>query len=207
MTSKESASISSALENGLSFIGSSTSAIVSLGFFAALAYYRDALMVTFFLGAIGNAILGKILKRLLNQDRPTSDAPQPSDKGMPSSHAMSLGFIGTFTSLLLPPFGIPIACYVLISLYYRVRIKLHTTDQVLVGLGVGATNGAIWNSLSFGSFPLLPSIHFVEQFATHWMPDGGQFPLTFLIIPALVGATIVGSFERRIKGWLESKKE
>jgi dolichyldiphosphatase len=140
MTSKESASISSALENGLSFIGSSTSAIVSLGFFAALAYYRDALMVTFFLGAIGNAILGKILKRLLNQDRPTSDAPQPSDKGMPSSHAMSLGFIGTFTSLLLPPFGIPIACYVLISLYYRVRIKLHTTDQVLVGLGVGGRN-------------------------------------------------------------------
>jgi len=70
-----------------------------------------------------------------------------------------------------------------------------------------ATNGAIWNNLSFGSFPLLPSIHFVEQFATDWMPDGGQFPLTFLIIPALVGATIVGSFERRIKGWLESKKE
>eukprot|EP00978_Attheya_sp_CCMP212_P012133 scaffold30140_cov55-Attheya_sp.AAC.1 len=140
MTSKESASTSSALENGLSFIGSSTSAIVSLGFFAALAYYRDALMVTFFLGAIGNAILGKILKRLLNQDRPTSDAPQPSDKGMPSSHAMSLGFIGTFTSLLLPPFGIPIACYVLISVYYRVRMKLHTTDQVLVGLGVGGRN-------------------------------------------------------------------
>ena len=87
-------------------IGGSTSIVVSGSFFVALAYYRDALMITFFIGSIGNAVLGKVLKRILNQERPseldTVDMKlKPSDKGMPSSHAMSLGFIGTFTGLIV----------------------------------------------------------------------------------------------------------
>ena len=54
-----------------------------------------------FIGSILNAIVGKILKKILNHDRPAelelSDKVKlkPSDGGMPSSHAMSLSFIGT----------------------------------------------------------------------------------------------------------------
>eukprot|EP00957_Ditylum_brightwellii_P068003 5162984-Ditylum_brightwellii.AAC.1 len=101
-------SSSPALEKALFAIGKSTSSVVSLTFFAVLAYRRDAFIISFFIGAISNGIMSKVLKRVLNQDRPeelqlaTEIKLKPSDKGMPSSHAMSLGFIGTVTALSLP---------------------------------------------------------------------------------------------------------
>jgi hypothetical protein len=52
-------------------IGKSTSAVVAGTFYAVLAYKRDGLMVSFFIGAISNGILSKVLKKTFNQDRPT----------------------------------------------------------------------------------------------------------------------------------------
>ena len=81
-------------------IGSTTSMVVSLSFFSVLAYKRDAFMVTFFLGSILNGIMSKVLKTIINQERPVSTISttsitsqqhavyssviKPSDKGMPS---------------------------------------------------------------------------------------------------------------------------
>ena len=136
-------SVPPAIQGYLSLIGKSTSAAVALTFFAVLAYRRDALMVTFFIGAIGNGIAGKILKRLLDQDRPeelelNGDIKlKPGDKGMPSSHAMSLGFICTFTALGIPWTAVPLLIYVILSLYYRVKANLHTFEQIVVGLVFG----------------------------------------------------------------------
>ena len=116
----------------IEIIGKSTSTLVSLTFFCVLAWKRDALMMSFFVGAIGNAILSKVLKRLLDQARPEALAEassikvKPTDPGMPSSHAMSLGFIGMYTSLNLHFLSLPIAMYVIIALYYRVKINLHS---------------------------------------------------------------------------------
>lgn len=127
----------------LEYVGKSTSTLVSLSFFSVLAWKRDAFMLTFFIGAISNAILSKILKRVLDQSRPEAlvDAQsirvKPTDPGMPSSHAMSLGFIGTFTSLNLPPISIPMLIYIVIALYYRIKINLHSIEQVLVGIVLG----------------------------------------------------------------------
>ena len=123
-------------------IGKSTSAFVALTFFGILAWKRDALMFVFFTGAIGNAILSKVLKRIIDQSRPRELAHAnidviPKDPGMPSSHAMSLGFIGTFTSCNLPQLALPIMVYVVVSLFYRVKINLHSKEQVLVGLTLG----------------------------------------------------------------------
>jgi hypothetical protein len=164
----------------LSKIGSSTSKVVAGTFFIVLAYQRNSFMLTFFIGSILNGISSKVLKKLLNQDRPTnfdddnsntndngnmndsniyssSIKIKPSDKGMPSSHAMSLGFIGIYTAIasctstnscigFLYDAGlgaqilscIVLALYVAISLIYRVKSQLHTTDQVMVGLSVGS---------------------------------------------------------------------
>ncbi len=116
-------------------------------------------MLTFFIGSILNGITSKILKKFLNQDRPSgfeNDSivkVKPSDKGMPSSHAMSLSFIGVYTAITLCSSEIftstggigtkiatcfALAIYVSISLIYRVKSHLHTTDQVLVGFVVGS---------------------------------------------------------------------
>lgn len=131
----------------ISLLGKSTSSFVSLTFFAFLAVRRDAYMISFFIGAISNGILSKVLKKILNHDRPEaldlSDhiKLKPSDGGMPSSHAMSLGFIGTYTALGLVE-SMPwlvglIVPYVALSLYYRVKSSLHTVEQVAVGLVLG----------------------------------------------------------------------
>merc|ERR1711923_547813 len=97
----------------------------------------DAFMVSFVIGSINNGILAKVLKRLLNQDRPENMCVniknRPDDKGMPSSHGMSLGFIYIFSALAVPQLFIPFGFYCFISLYYRIEMNLHTKEQIIVG--------------------------------------------------------------------------
>jgi len=190
-------------------IGSTTSTVVSGTFFVILAYQRDALMVSFFIGSILNAVLGKLLKKILNQERPpdldtTGLVVKPSDGGMPSSHAMSLGFIGTFTGLALPWTQLPIIIYSAISLAYRVTTKLHTWQQIVVGFILGSTHGAIWSHLCDGRNPF--GIHIMDIVSSNLLNDAGVLPLPYLVAPALIGAIVVGSVERRLSGWIQKIK-
>jgi len=198
----------------LKIVGKTTSAFVSLTFFAFLAFRRDAYMISFFLGAISNGILSKVLKKLLNHDRPAeldlneSIKLKPSDGGMPSSHAMSLAFIGTYVALAvwdsMPWLVGTIVMYAMTSLYYRVKSNLHTIEQVVVGLVLGITNGFIWRDLSLGTSQVLPSVHVIDWVSVHILPEMGVLPPIYLLIPAAVGAAVVGSFERRISLWIKS---
>ena len=195
----------------LTTIGSTTSALVAGTFYAVLAYRRDALMVSFFMGAISNGILSKVLKKVLNQERPaelneSNLKLKPSDGGMPSSHAMSLGFICTFTALNLPSTTIPLIVYVAISLLYRINTKLHTTEQIIVGLTLGTINGYIWRSLCFGTNPLV-DVNLMDWVTQNFLNESGLLPLYALSIPAIVGAAVVGSVERRIARFLKNKKK
>lgn len=207
-TSKKEQSLSTKI---LYAIGASTSIFVSATFFLMLAIRRDALMVSFFVGAIANGALSKVLKKILNQDRPSDDAvvtvisavEQPSDKGMPSSHAMSLGFIGTFTMLTLEWTSFAIPIYAAISLYYRVQTRLHTLEQVAVGLVVGVTNGYVWRHLVDGNNPF--GINLMEYISRTFLNDNGFLPIPLLIVPALMGLVVVGSFERKISKFLQKK--
>ena len=70
-----------------------------------------------------------------------------------------------------------------------------------------ASNGALWQKLSFGTMPWLPSINLIDTVNSLLIPESGKFNAAFLVFPALVGAAVVGSFERRIKGWLSSDEE
>jgi hypothetical protein len=203
-------------------IGSSTSIVVSGTFFVALSYKRDAFMLTFFIGSILNGITSKILKKVLNIDRPdghihdSSVKIKPSDKGMPSSHAMSLGFICTYTALEASKFfgvglksgaiAIGLTLYTAISLIYRVKSKLHTADQVYVGLTAGILNSFIWRSLAFGTNPFLHSMNVMDWVSMYIIPESGVMPVYYLTVPALVGAMVVGSVERRISAWLKHSK-
>jgi hypothetical protein len=200
-------------EMAISTVGSTTSAVVSVVFFAVLAWKRDAFMVSFFLGSIANGILSKVLKKILNQSRPealqsVSMKLKPSDGGMPSSHAMSLGFIATFTTISLVsmsdlvgtgvPFGL-LWMYVAVSLAYRVQVNLHNWQQVAAGLTVGSANGWMWHTALHDGVS--------GWVATTFLNANGVLPLPLLVLPALIGAVIVGSFERRISAFLKSSKK
>jgi hypothetical protein len=192
----------------LKTIGSTTSAVVAGTFYIVLAWKRDALMVSFFIGSISNGILSKVLKKILKQERPAelvlSDLElPPSDNGMPSSHAMSLGFIGTFTMLQLPWTVVPILTYVIISLVYRVKSNLHTLEQVLVGVTLGSLNGIVWRSLCLGTNPW--GIGIMDWVTAHFLNQQGLLPWYGLAVPALLGAAVVGSVERRISRFLDQR--
>lgn len=188
-------------------IGKTTSIVVAGIFYIVLAYQRDALMVSFFLGAIANGVLSKVLKKVLKQERPAElvvnmDLP-PSDNGMPSSHAMSLGFICTFTALQLPITTIPLLAYVFVSLRYRVQTSLHTVDQIVVGLVLGTLDSFLWSSLCFGTNPM--NVNIMEWVTNVLLNEQGVLPVYALIVPAIIGVLLVGSVERRIKGFLENR--
>jgi membrane-associated phospholipid phosphatase len=208
-------------------IGSTTSTVVAVAFFWYLSIRRDTLMVSFFIGAILNAILSKVLKRIFGQLRPLHNdnssgstkksisrgrngiVIHPSDGGMPSSHAMSLGFIGTFTAYAAHLSGWKLAlliAYIATSLWYRVMVSLHTIAQIGVGLVLGVVGGAVWwyGACGAGEWPqglVTYAVH-MQLKALH----GERLPLVFLAIPLLMGLMVVGSFERRISGWLAEKK-
>ena len=207
-------------------IGSSTTLFVSGLFFIVLAYKRNTQMISFFIGAIMNGILSKVLKKLIQQTRPaelyqsssssssssttTSGTPdeisnKPTDHGMPSSHAMSLGFISTFIVCNIMSLQIPLLLYTIISLYYRVQVKLHTYQQVVVGTILGSTNGFLWYRLCTGNNPF--HIHIMNLVQQYLFNNQEQLPIPYLIVPFLVGAATIGSFKRRLSALLRKSKK
>lgn len=178
-------------------------------------------MVSFFLGAIGNAIFGKVLKKLLKIERPDlvladgdtnnvnsgvenviPEIDRPSDNGMPSSHAMSLGFICTFVALLRPSTTIPLLAYAAISLIYRVRVNLHSVDQIAVGAVLGIFDGTVWWYLCIKGLYGVKILELVSS--SGMMNENGHLSWYLLAIPALVGAAVVGSVERRLGNYFRS---
>ena len=202
----------------LDLIGKTTSILVAGSVFVAIAYYRDAISVSLFVGSILNAILSKMLKAIINQSRPaelaTSDrvSTKPADNGMPSSHAMSLGFIGIYTGLQIPWTQYLIAVYTVVSLLYRVQVKLHTYSQVLVGLVLGVANGYVWWHWTTGTAWInissshtsnINGIHIADWITKYVLKDG-VLPYPMLLVPLIVGGLTVGSIERRIKSIIKS---
>jgi acid phosphatase family membrane protein YuiD len=146
-------------------IGKTASLSVSISFFLLLAYHRNATLLTIWIGSILNAILSKIIKKIVNQNRPSKLQTnsniklKPSDGGMPSSHAMSLGFIMTSTLIVdgvLPinnynlraGLGLIMSLYTAVALRYRIRDHYHTLEQVVVGLVLGIMNAISWFTLA-----------------------------------------------------------
>lgn len=74
----------------VTLVGKSASSLVSLSFFLLLATRRDALTLTLFIGSIYNAVSSKVLKKVLNHERPANlqlnenVKLKPSDGGMVS---------------------------------------------------------------------------------------------------------------------------
>lgn len=189
----------------LKLVGKTTSLVVAGSVFLSLVFYRDITTVGLVVGSLANGILSKILKRLLNQSRPPRPSPDatdmPTDGGMPSSHAMSLGFIGVYTACCcVRPIicWIPMFSYAATSLVYRVQSRLHTTAQVVVGGLLGSVNGWLWFQ------------YFVSQecpvrqwITTHWLSEEGLLPYPLLLVPLCIGAVTISSVERNLNKLLK----
>ena len=191
-----------------------TKYVVSGATFIVVCWRRDVFIASFLLAAICNALLGKILKRLINASRPAG--ARLADPGMPSSHALSLFF---FTGFLangafvwpLPEFehdryrkkgrsaeeelllrlilslGIGWIASKLAQL--RIEAGLHTIAQVAVGAVIGFVNGTVY-------FHLAP--HCEKRLlglTGEFGGGGGQLLLVGLVA---VGALAVGSVERTL---------
>ncbi|CAH9132388.1 unnamed protein product [Cuscuta epithymum] len=113
---------------------------------------HDAQALWASIGSVLNSLLSYILKRILNQRRPVPTSR--SDPGMPSSHAQSIFYIVTFTTILMiQSFGLSgltaalgglifaLGCY---FSWLRISQKLHTTSQVFVGAMVGFGFSILW---------------------------------------------------------------
>ena len=181
--------------------------VVSGTAFATLCWRRDLPTASCIFGAVLNALLGKVLKRIFNSSRPTGAAL--TDPGMPSSHAQSLFFFASYLSLVVDDLVIesfvgsapiiraafPAACFgtaaVLANL--RVRAGLHTYAQVSVGGAFGAAAAAAWVKLQ-------PSL----ILAVRGRMDGTGTPAVVLLL--VVGALVVGSAERGVARWLKTAR-
>jgi membrane-associated phospholipid phosphatase len=131
---------------------SQCSLLVSSISFLSCFYYQNAFTLVLFLGAIVNAIFGKILKSLFSIKRPSQSKRHHINNGMPSSHANSLSFfliyltLGawniSFSSGLLTLFLT--SFYTFSVCYCRIcRTRDHSLDQILGGLFFGSCTGSL----------------------------------------------------------------
>jgi dolichyldiphosphatase len=141
----------------LSAVNESTKFVVSCTALGFLLINPTAETCWALLGSVVNSVNGKILKRVLNQERP--DGSRKGDPGMPSSHATSLSYLSVYGAASLAHFrdAAPALGYggqlivsgalVLVGMwlsYLRVSTGYHTAPQVAVGYGLGSTTALAW---------------------------------------------------------------
>ncbi|PIN15770.1 Dolichyl pyrophosphate phosphatase [Handroanthus impetiginosus] len=149
-------------DGGLEAILNSLSKWFVAVLFSALILLRhDAEALWAAMGAVLNAILSIALKKVLNQERPTSTLR--SDPGMPSSHAQSIFYTIAFLNLsIVEWYAMNILTTTLSGFFFilgsyfswlRVSQKLHTLGQVIVGAVIGTLFSIFW-FWSWNSFVL-----------------------------------------------------
>ncbi|XP_020585293.1 lipid phosphate phosphatase epsilon 1, chloroplastic-like isoform X1 [Phalaenopsis equestris] len=125
--------------------------LVAALFGFVILWKHDAEALWAAMGSVLNAWLSTVLKRLLNQDRPSS---LKSDPGMPSSHAQSIFYAAVFSvasvirlmGINLCTVGVGVLtllCGAYLS-WMRVSQGFHTMNQVLVGAALGCACSLIW---------------------------------------------------------------
>ncbi len=187
-------------------VGKSTRWTVASMVAVVLLVRRDAAMVNFTVGAILNAVLGKVLKRLIKEARP--DGAVLEDPGMPSSHAMALFYMTAFITAALcqgKGLGLPawwpvdyraaialVGVYVAVASSWRVFSGLHTQAQIGVGALVGSGVGVAWQHFCRTALDEKVAGVLVRRY------PGAQVPFAYLAGVMVVGALTVGSVERKI---------
>ena len=95
--------------------------VVSVCAALTLAYRRDAASALCIVGAVLNALLSKVLKRVLNMSRPTG--ARLADPGMPSSHAQSLFFFASYLSTAMGQSAQPVRSTSVVILFLMITVR------------------------------------------------------------------------------------
>ena len=116
----------------------------------SLLIFKNDFCAVMLIGALLNAVNGKVLKLILGQNRPNTSTK--SSYGMPSSHANSLFYFVSFLSFAAyDKYGLRVAAmtflltflYSYSVCYCRVHLRRdHTWLQVIVGATFGSLVGA-----------------------------------------------------------------
>lgn len=182
--------------------------LVSGTAFATLCWRRDVQSAGCIFGAVLNALVAKILKRVFNAARPSGS--RLSDPGMPSSHAQSLFFFASYLSVCIvrksamdsmwQRTGLSVGLFYVAALLARQRVLagLHTMGQVAVGAGFGTTAGSLW--FFFLDF-VEPSIH--RAVLSHSLEGDDRRQYTIAVGLFVAAALVVGSVERVLGRWLK----
>jgi len=126
-----------------------------------LIFKHEPAILWALLGSIVSSFINKVLKKVINQQRPIS--ARKEDPGMPSSHANSLSFLGTYSSLALAQYhstGAAVALFIcsLFLTWLRVALGYHTYPQVVVGFCLGSATAIGWRQMGLRHFlPFLDS--------------------------------------------------
>ncbi|KAJ7531911.1 hypothetical protein O6H91_14G064000 [Diphasiastrum complanatum] len=121
---------------------------------AVVLWRHDDAVMWAITGAVVNAANSKLLKRLINQQRPATVAEVNLEPGMPSTHAQSLAYLGTYAAfgifewsgVSLTSLFLAFAILLCASYMARLRVSegLHTPAQVIVGATLGCASASIW---------------------------------------------------------------
>ncbi|XP_075490211.1 lipid phosphate phosphatase epsilon 2, chloroplastic isoform X1 [Primulina tabacum] len=133
-------------------LNSLTKWLVTAVFCSIILLRHDAESLWAAIGSVTNVTLSTALKRILNQERPTSTLK--SDPGMPSSHAQSIFYTITFLNLsMVEWYGLngvtTTLCVFFFTLgsfmsWLRVSQQFHTISQVVVGAVLGSIFCILW---------------------------------------------------------------
>jgi len=136
----------------LNLVNKSTKYVVIGTTAAAVLWHRDLNVCWALIGAVLNAFVNKLMKRLLNIERPNTGLHFKTDPGMPSSHAQSLAYLGTYPAATwisahhlagAAPAAVIVAGAMSFA-WLRVRCGYHTVPQVVVGFVLGTLTATGW---------------------------------------------------------------
>lgn len=139
---------------------------VSAAAAGVLLWRRDLTVAWALLGAIVNVAVCKVLKRIINEQRPA--AARKADPGMPSSHAQSLAYLSVYSAVSMvsarwsplpglvtyPALATSLLLLAGFMSWLRVSSGYHTMAQVSVGFALGAATAMAWERI--GSAWVLP---------------------------------------------------
>ncbi|XP_047328382.1 lipid phosphate phosphatase epsilon 2, chloroplastic-like [Impatiens glandulifera] len=128
--------------------------IMAIFFVGYILWRRDGPASWAAIGSLVNFGLSKILKKMLNQERPVSHFNR-SDPGMPSSHSQTIFYTSTLAIISMVQYHgfngfIMLLCPLIFSLgsylsWLRVLHQLHTINQVKVGAVIGFAFSVFWH--------------------------------------------------------------
>ena len=179
--------------------------IVSGSAFLTLLVRRDAATCVFLIGAIANAIFGKLLKAVFRVKRPEGSVLD--DPGFPSSHAMSLFFFAAYLSAVVvnPPAGLASSSWWTPALLHaaaaamslhRVHSGLHTYRQVLGGAVFGWVDGRWWHRVAYGGWDLVARAEVYRSYV-----------VVACVAISVVGGFVVSGKDRKLRAKLAFGKK